>query len=174
MSNMIAALLLSTCTIVCIHVPAAIAQEPRITFSAYGPVRIGMSPQALESALGVKLKRDAPDADSASCEYVAASRGHEGIGFMLLNQRLARIDASSPKVRTRSGAHVGSSQEAVLALYPGRIEVSPHAYTAPDGSYLTMLSPDKRHGMRFETDRGEVTVYYAGTAEAIQYIEGCQ
>ena len=170
----ISALLLATCTIACITAPSAIAQEPRITFNGYGPVRIGMSAQALETALGVKLERGAPDGDSEACEYVAASRGYEGVSFMLLNQRLARIDVSSPKVRTRSGARIGLSQEAVLALYPGRIKISPHEYTAPDGSYLTMFSPDKRHGMRFETDHGKVTVYYAGTAEAVQYIEGCQ
>lgn len=170
----IAALWVVTGIIACGTASVAVAQEPRITFTTYGPARIGMSPRALESALGVKLKRYEPDEDSEACEYVTASRGYEGVSFMLLNQRLARIDVSSPKVRTRSGVHIGSSQEEVLALYPGRIEESAHAYTAPDGSYLTMFSPDKQHGMRFETDHGKVTVYYAGTAEAVQYIEGCQ
>jgi hypothetical protein len=157
-----------------ISVEAAPANGPRVTFTSLGPARIGMSRQNLERALGTRLKSEDPDADSEGCEYVAPERGYEGIGFMLINQRLARIDVSDPNVNTLSGVHVGSTQESVLALYPGRVVVSPHAYTAPDGSYLTMLSPDKRHGLRFETDHGKVTVYYAGTAEAIQYIEGCQ
>ena len=174
MSRITAALFFATCAIACTAAPAASAKELRVTFTAYGPVRIGMSPKAIEIALGAKLKRDAADADSAGCEYVASSRGYEGIGFMLINQRLARIDVSAPKVSTLSGARVGQSQEEVLALYPGRVKVSPHFYTAPDGDYLTMLSHDKKHGMRFETNHGKVTVYYAGTAEAIQYVEGCQ
>ncbi|WP_457098194.1 hypothetical protein [Lysobacter sp. P5_B9] len=150
------------------------ASEPKITFNSYGPVLIGMDRQALERALGSKLKGEEPDADSEACEYVAPERGYDGVGFMLINQHLARVDVSNPNVATLSGAHVGSTQESVLAMYPGRVEVSPHAYTAPDGSYLTLFSRDKLHGIRFETDHGKVTRYYSGTAEAIQYIEGCQ
>jgi hypothetical protein len=33
--------------------------------------------------------------------------------------------------------------------------------------------PDRRSGIRFATDHGKVTNFYAGTAQAIQYIEGC-
>jgi hypothetical protein len=153
---------------------AAPADDPKITFNSYGPVLIGMDRQALERALGSKLKGEEPDADSEACEYVAPERGYEDIDFMLVNQHLARIDVSNPNVATLSGAHVGSTQESVLAMYPGRIEVSPHAYTAPGGSYLTLFSRDRSHGIRFETDHGKVTRYYSGAAEAIQYIEGCQ
>ncbi len=133
-----------------------------------------MDRQALERALGSKLKGGEPDEESEACEYVAPEQGYDGIGFMLVNQHLARIDVSNPNVTTLSGAHIGSTQESVLALYPGRVEISPHAYTAPDGSYLTLFSRDRLHGIRFETDHGKVTRYYTGTAEAIQYIEGCQ
>jgi hypothetical protein len=153
---------------------AAPTNDPKVTFNSYGPVLIGMDRQALERALGSKLKREEPDADSEACEYVAPERGYDGIGFMLVNQHLARIDVSNPNVATLSGAHIGSTQASVLAMYSGRIEVSPHAYTAPDGSYLTLFSKDKLRGIRFETDHGKVTRYYSGTAEAIQYIEGCQ
>ena len=169
----IAAVLLFTSTLIA-SAAAAPSSGPRVTFTSFGPARIGMSRQGLESALGTRLKSEAQDADSEGCEYVAAARGYEGIGFMLVDQHLARIDVSDRNVNTLSGAHVGSTQESVLALYSGRVVVSPHAYTAPDGSYLTLLSSDKKHGIRFETDHGKVTVYYAGTAEAIQYIEGCQ
>jgi hypothetical protein len=133
-----------------------------------------MSRHALESALGTKLKSEDLDADSEGCEYVTPTHGYDGVGFMLVDQHLARIDVSDQKIATLSGAHVGSTQASILALYPGRVEVTPHAYTAPQGSYLTMLSPDRKHGIRFETDNGKVTLYYAGTVEAIQYIEGCQ
>jgi hypothetical protein len=37
-----------------------------------------------------------------------------------------------------------------------------------------MYSGDKKFGVRFETDGKMVTRYYVGTAEALQYIEGCQ
>lgn len=153
---------------------AVSAGDPKISFRSYGPALIGMDRPTLERALGSKLKSEEPDTDSQACEYVFPEQGYDGIGFMLIDQRLARIDVSAAGVSTLSGAHVGSTQESILALYPGRIVLSPHAYAASDGSYLTLLSQDKLYGIRFETDRGIVTQYYAGTAEAIQYIEGCQ
>ena len=32
---------------------------------------------------------------------------------------------------------------------------------------------DGARGMRFETEDGKVTRFYAGTAEPIEYVEGC-
>jgi hypothetical protein len=29
-------------------------------------------------------------------------------------------------------------------------------------------------GVRFETDKGKITTYYAGKYDAIQYVEGCE
>ncbi len=42
------------------------------------------------------------------------------------------------------------------------------------GRYLTLMSSDRKYGIRFETEDGTVTRYYAGTAEAISFIEGCE
>jgi hypothetical protein len=38
--------------------------------------------------------------------------------------------------------------------------------------YLTIRSDDRHYGVRFETDQGKITMFYAGTYEAIQYVEG--
>jgi len=38
---------------------------------------------------------------------------------------------------------------------------------------LTLRSADQRYGMRFETEAGKVTTFYAGKYEAEQYVEGC-
>ena len=148
------------------------AEERRITFTSYGAARIGMARAELEQVLG-PVTDDYPGAGTEGCEYVTANHGYKGVSFMLVDQRLARIDVTNPEVMTLSGAHVGSSQATVMSLYPGRIRVTPHAYIAPDGSYLTLLSQDRKNGIRFETDHGKVTMYYAGTAAAIEYIEGC-
>ena len=147
--------------------------EKNVTFTSYGAAHIGMPRAALASALGSKLESEYPDSDTDNCEYLVAESGYKGVSFMLIDQKLARIDVSDPTIKTASGAHIGSSEISVRQLYAGRIEVSPHAYSSPDGSYLTVLSRDKKHGVRFETLDGKVTDFYAGTAEAIQYIEGC-
>ena len=152
----------------------AYCQEKRVSLDGYGLARIGMSRGDLEKALGVNLTKDNMTEDPQSCEVVAPSKGYSGIDYLLIDRKLARIDISSEKIKTVSGAQIGDSQSSIMALYPSRVTVTPHFYTAPDGSYLTMLSQDKRRGIRFETDLGKVTRYYVGTTEAIQYVEGCQ
>ncbi|GAC1524958.1 MAG: hypothetical protein NVS2B4_00490 [Ramlibacter sp.] len=91
---------------------------------------------------------------------------------MMLKGRLARIDVSNSGVTTEAGARVGTSESELDRLYDGRLVQEPHAYTGPDGHYLTLGSGDG-HAIRFETDGESVTQFYAGTAEAVQYIEGC-
>lgn len=153
---------------------SAFAGQSRVSFTSYGPARIGMTKGELERALGVPVKAIDFEDGATTCRYIAPAQGHDGITFMLLDDRLARIDVDTQGVNTLSGAHIDSLQSDVMELYRDRITVTPHYYTAPDGSYLTVLSSDKRHGVRFETDHGKVVRYYAGTAEAIQYVEGCQ
>ncbi|MBN8481365.1 MAG: hypothetical protein J0L88_07240 [Xanthomonadales bacterium] len=147
--------------------------EKRLGFTSYGSAHIGMSRAALETAVGSKLRNEYPDSDTEGCEYVVPQKGYKGVSFMLIDQRVARIDISDPKIKTLSGAHIGASEISVKALYRGRIQITPHAYSSPDGSYLTLLSQDGRYGLRFETLEGKIIGFYAGTVEAIQFIEGC-
>jgi hypothetical protein len=150
------------------------AQEKRVSLDGYGPARIGMTRKALEKALGTKLSKDDATEDAQSCEIAEPLNGSGGVAYMLIHGKLARVEVFSKGIRTVSGVQVNDSQASVIATYPGRIEVSPHFYTAPEGTYLTMFSKDKRKGIRFETDNGKVSAYYAGNAEVIQYVEGCQ
>jgi len=89
---------------------------------------------------------------------------------MIENRRLVRLDVDKSGVATTEGVQVGDSEERVKQVYGPRFKVEPHHYT--DGHYLTLRSGE--YGIRFETDQGKVSTFYAGTFEAIQYIEGCQ
>jgi len=51
--------------------------------------------------------------------------------------------------------------------------VEPHKYI-DDGHYLTIRSADRKYGIRFETEKGKITGFYAGLYSAIQYVEGCE
>ncbi len=93
---------------------------------------------------------------------------------MFVDGRLARIDVFEPGIRTWSGAEVGMPEQALKQIYGAKLRQEPHAYIGPEGHYLTLLSPNRTMGIRFETDGSHITGYYSGTAEAIQYIEGCQ
>ena len=80
-------------------------------------------------------------------------------------------DVENKFTATAEGARVGDSEATIKRLYPGRVRVTPHEYI--EGHYLTVVSPDGKHGYVFETDGRKVTQYRAGSRVAIRYIEGC-
>jgi hypothetical protein len=92
---------------------------------------------------------------------------------MILDGRVARVDVTALGVRTTAGIQVGDSEARARRTYGARMTVTPHAYD-DNGHYLTVRSPDGEYGIRFETDGRKITGFYAGTYDAIQYIEGCE
>ncbi|MGA2235151.1 MAG: hypothetical protein ABSG23_06730 [Terriglobales bacterium] len=133
-----------------------------------GPVKIGMSLSQLNAALHEKFATP-ENREDQGCFYVTATK-HPQVSFMIENRRLVRLDVDKSGVATTEGVQVGDSEERVKQVYGPRLKVEPHHYT--DGHYLTLRNGD--YGIRFETDQGKVSTFYAGTFETIQYIEGCQ
>lgn len=165
---MLSSLLLAA-VLLCLPAHAA---SPRLSMTGFGAVRIGASVTELGRALSKQIA-PAADADEAKCRYVWPDNANAEMSFMLLDGRLARIDVDSPGIYTLSGGAVGDTQASVIERYGPDLRLNPHAYEGPTGKYLTLYSKDKKYGVRFETDGLRVTRYYVGTAEAIQYIEGC-
>jgi hypothetical protein len=137
-----------------------------------GPVKVGMNLAQLNTILHEKFA--VPESkDEQACFYVdAAARPH--VSFMIVNGHLARIDVYGTGVPTTNGIQVGDPEERAKQVYGSRLTVKPHAYTGPEGHYLTIRSADGHYGIRFETDNGKITIFYAGRFDAIQYIEGCE
>jgi hypothetical protein len=149
-----------------------VAAVPRISMTGFGQVRIGSSIPTLERILGKRIN-PASDEEETNCRFASPDDLVAGVGLMLIDGQLVRLDVSEPGILTVSGVGVGDSQASVMARYGSGLKLTPHVYTGPEGKYLTMFSKDGRYGIRFETDGAKVTEYYVGTAEAIQYIEGC-
>ena len=150
------------------------AGSERVGFSSLGKARIGLSERALASVFGAPLVHTDPVAEEEGCYYTSTPTLPREAGLMIVNGRLARIDVFGPGLKTVSGAKVGMSELALKRRYGTRLTQESHAYTGPEGHYLTLKSRDGKYGVRFETDGKVVTGYYAGAVEAIQYIEGCQ
>jgi len=147
-------------------------QDWHVTLRTYGPVRFGMTIRQAARALGQRLDVDTTE----SCTYTAPMSFPPGVSFMVIDGHIARIDVDTTGVQTRSGAHVGSTEDEVKHLYSGQIRVEPHPYTGPEGHYLvyTPRDPaDTTFGMIFETDGLIVTRYRSGEHAAVEYIEGC-
>ncbi|MBZ5550851.1 MAG: hypothetical protein LAO22_23325 [Acidobacteriia bacterium] len=131
-----------------------------------------MSLSQLNTVLGEKFSMPA-DKEDRGCFYVSSSK-HPRISFMIEDGRFVRIDVESAGVATSEGIQVGDSESRALKVYGPRLKIEAHAYTGPEGHYLTARSKDGRFGVRFETDQEKITMFYAGRYDAIQYIEGCQ
>ena len=134
-----------------------------------------MSLSEAARALGQKLDF-APTEPGAGCDYLHVATLPLDIDLMVIDSVIERVDVFRGDVRTLSGAHIGSTEEEVKALYPGRIEVQEHPYTGPEGHYLIYVPRDpvdSTFRIIFETDGHKVTTYRAGRRPAVQYIEGC-
>lgn len=130
-------------------------------------VKIGMNLVQLNTVLHEKFTLP-KDNDEQDC-YIDGPAAHPQVSFMILNGRLARIEVDRRVVSTEAGIQVGDSEERVKQVYGSSLKVTPHAYTGPQGHYLTTRSADGRYGIRFETDNGKITARYAGRFDAIQY-----
>jgi hypothetical protein len=137
-----------------------------------GPVRTGVTLQALSLALGepVRAAYDVFDA----CDHVQPAALPPGVALMVIADTVVRVDVDGVGVRTAEGAQVGDAQARVLALYRGRVRDEPHHYEGPEGRYLIVEVPgDTLHRLVFETDGRRVTSYRAGMRPAVDYVEGC-
>jgi hypothetical protein len=92
---------------------------------------------------------------------------------MIIDGHVARVDVGAAGLKTSTGIQVGDSEARVRQVYGRRMKVTSHQYI-DTGHYLTVRSADGKYGVRFETDKGRIIEFYAGTYEAIQYVEGCE
>jgi len=135
-----------------------------------GPVKVGMTLAQLSAALHQELAAD--QRDEEGCFYIDA-RGHDHISFMIIDGHVVRVEVGALGIKTSTGIQVGDSEAHVRRVYGSKMKVTPHTYI-DNGHYLTVRSADGRYGVRFETDRGKITMFYAGKYAAIQYVEGCE
>ncbi len=146
-----------------------------ITTGGLGPVRVGMTVEEATAAAGLAMiaPTDSAPAASPGCGFARVD-GFDGVGFMLIDGVIARVDVFSGSTSTASGAQIGSTEDEIKTLFPDVITVSPHQYV--DGNYLT-LTPTAENltdfRVVFETDGQVVTGYRAGRVPQVEWIEGC-
>lgn len=141
----------------------------RLGYTGMGPARIGLGFFELVEAAGRRLTV-APEANEG-CTY-AWPEGLDGVAFMLIDRKVARIDVEKGPYLTISGAKVGDGEETVKRLYRGKVKVTPHKYVE-GGHYLEVASADGRSVLIFETDGKVVTSYRVGRLPEARWIEGC-
>jgi hypothetical protein len=139
-----------------------------VSYSGFGPMKIGMTPAEASKALGILLVREEEEGD---CSYVTPKRGIKGVSFMVIGRRIARVDIFERGYATDRGAKVGDSEARIMGLYRGLVKVSEHPYV--DGHYIRVDMKGARRSILFETDGKRVTSFRAGNYREVSYIEGC-
>jgi outer membrane protein assembly factor BamE (lipoprotein component of BamABCDE complex) len=147
----------------------------QLSFNGLGPIRIGMSVSQASRALGVPILTQKYVTPNVNCYYVfPKAKSWEGIGLMVVNYKIVRIDIDTPSINTVSGAHIGMTEKQIKTLYPG-IRTEPHHYD-DKGHYLIYESNDplyRPYSLLFETDGQRVYTFRAGYREPVGYVEGC-
>lgn len=120
------------------------------------------------------------------CEYYDKGTLPEGMSMMVLGNRIARFELhidGDPSIAIEApatdapvlpyGLWVGMSALEAKKRLPAGVVVSPHAYSSPDGDYLTWTDKADGLAIRLETLNGRVTSIYWGLPDAVELIEGC-
>jgi len=149
----------------------ALTTNSKISTSGLGPVGIGLTKgQAQRFA---KTRIDYQGGALGNCRY-AAPRSLR-VSFMLIDNRVARVDVSRRGFATPSGIRVGDSEASVRRQLQGRLRVSEHQYVR-GGSYLEFVPRDNKDSNRrviFESNGRRITYIRAGRLPEVRYIEGC-
>ncbi len=151
--------------------PASARDRWVIHTDGVGPVKIGMTLAQLNAALHTKFKMPT-DKEEQPCFYVDTP-AQPGVSFMILEGRVGRADIHTPRLMTAAGVRVSDYEKRVRRAYGSKVKTEPNAYSGPEDPVLTVFTSDHRYGMTFVTDHGNIRLIYAGSSDAIAFIEGC-
>lgn len=157
-----------------------LTERSRLSLTSLGSVRLGMTVEGGSRAAGTPLVQTSSGGEEWGCLYYKPQGGPDGVSFMVIDGKIVRIEIlSNRNITTLSGAKIGDTEEKILSLYPGQIEVTPHPYVGGpprNGHYLTFVPRDARdrnYRLIFETSNNRVTRFRSGQLPEVEYIEGC-
>jgi len=146
-------------------------ERPRLTFQGLGDIYVGMTIAQLKAKnfASDSMYEGQPPEEYNSCHYMTNGRDYPGVGIMINDGRLVRIDIDNGRDpaptesngiykpipvqvwKSFSGAQIGMSEREVKAIYGDWIKTSGHPYLGEAGSYLRLDSSDGKYAMIFET-----------------------
>ena len=153
--------------------PAARADALVVTERGIGNIVAGMTIAEASQAAGADIT--APAGSGDGCTYLNWPGAPSGVQLMSEGGRVVRVDVQDSTVATAEGARAGDAEERVIALYPGRVAVTPHKYTS-GAHYLTVTpsnAADSAFRIVFETENSIVTRFRSGRRPAVEYVERC-
>ena len=164
-----------------VNAQVQLTERSKLAINGIGPIRVGMTLDEASRSAGVRfVNRCGGGSDEYLCSYFDLQAGPKGISFMVTKGRIARVDNfSNKRITTIKGAKIGDTEEQIISLYPGQIQVTRHPYSSRppyNGKYLTFVprdAADKNYRIIFETRKNRVTSFRSGQLPEVEYIEGC-
>lgn len=155
---------------------ATLSNQSKVAIDGIGPVRVGMTLQEAVNSANTPFTLKPGAGAGNNCGFANPVTGPPGLGFMVTEGRIARVDVfSNQQITTLSGAKIGDSESQIKALYPERLTVTAHPYVRK-GHYLTFVpkdAADQKYRLIFETNGQKVTQFRAGLLPEVNFIEGC-
>jgi hypothetical protein len=147
----------------------------RVGARSFGPISYGAT--VAEATRSVGRPFEVIREYKRQCGFYRFDALPDGVRLMVSEGRVVRVDVDgSSGIRTTEGAGVGSTEDEIRRLYPGRIRTEPHAYADGDAHYLVLtpeVPSDTTYGLVFETNGTAVVSYRAGLWGPALANEGC-
>lgn len=164
-----------------VNAQVQLTERSKLALDGIGPIRVGMTVDEASRSAGVRLiKTLSAGRTEEYCAYFGVQEGPKGISFMVTNGRIARVDNfSNKRITTIKGAKIGDTEEQIISLYPGQIQVTRHPYQRlplTNQKYLTFVpkdAADKKYRIIFETSKNRVERFRSGKLPEVEAIEGC-
>jgi hypothetical protein len=136
----------------------------QVTVDGMGPVRIGMSAEQVEKAVGAPLTLVG---DASHCTDGTLAGAPDGLSLMFMENSLVAVSVDSPAtISTASGMRVGTTRDELLDTYGDEITTD----SVEDGSERLVFAPTApRFGgtvIVFDLSDGQVERFAAGTRDA--------
>ena len=135
-----------------------------LTKDGYGSYDIG---DTLEET-GLVLGTNVPE--QGNCLYATNGQDRKVL-FMLIDEKLARIDVKEGSLSLPTGVGLGSSGEDIKSAYAGKLVITPGKYEPTLEDYTVTFSETR--GAVFQVKNDEVQSYRVGQFPQVSWVEGC-
>lgn len=162
--------------------PAALT-DVTLTPDGLGPLRINASPSAAATAIGTPLDPWEPDS-TALCRFHGVP-GLEGVGIMVADGAIARIDIwdAAARITTPAGIGIGHHLRDLERAYPNQVRLEPHPHLPSWKNAIISVSANSSANAstrqpsgqwRFTLDEGgQIRQFRAGRLPETAWTSGC-
>ena len=120
---------------------------------------------------GTSLSVEENDLSNTNCAYARIEDEQGLLLFMIVDDKIVRIDVHESKHRLPNGLGIGSSADDIKNFYGDKTSIFPNKYDPNVKDYEVSLSKDR--GLVFNVRDDKVHAYRLGKVPEVNWVEGC-